>query len=337
MHGNGGGNRFRGGAHQLRERIFSLLAVEEAHGLAEFFGGEVLEAIEVLDGARVVTLAAIGLGEAEFGGDLKRIQLQRIFESCDGFFILLLLRIHEAEEILRVGVAGVESCGFLEMFDGGFGLAGSFGEEAEVEPDARILRVALGGFLEDLLGVVEALHVEESYANVDSADVSFLVEDAGALKFAEGFFEVLAVHEGDAVIIFADDFGAWGLLLFGGGGFRDAAADVGARGLRRFLLGLLWGLLLLTEAGKREGDDGEGNAQIGPPSYKVASSPQFHEIHISRERVGREMRNAGREAGAKRNTGLGAGAETMEKCSVLGRKTPARGRRYKDPAVRNTG
>src|SRR5579864_691191 len=98
MHGDGGWNRFRGGAHQLRERIFSLLAVDEAHGLAEFFGGEVLEAIEMLDGARVVTLAAIGLGESKFGGDLKRIQLQRVFESGDGFVILLLLRIHEAEK-----------------------------------------------------------------------------------------------------------------------------------------------------------------------------------------------------------------------------------------------
>ena len=99
------------------------------------------------------------------------------------------------------------------------GLAGGFGEEAEVEPDARIFGIALGGFLEDLLGVVEALHVEEGDADVDAADVGFLVEDAGALKFAEGFFEVLAVHEGDAVIIFADDFGAGGLLLFGGGVF----------------------------------------------------------------------------------------------------------------------
>ena len=194
MHGNGRGNRFRGGAHELGERIFSLFAVDEAHRLAEFFGGEVLEAIEMLDGARVVTLAAIGLGEAKFGGDLKRIELQRIFESGDGFVILLLLRIHEAEKILRVGVVGIEGGGFLEIFDGGVGLAGGLCEEAEVEPDARIFGVALGGFLEDLLGVVEALHVEEGDTDVDAADVGFLVEDAGALKLAEGFFEVLAVH-----------------------------------------------------------------------------------------------------------------------------------------------
>jgi hypothetical protein len=108
--------------------------------------------------------------------------------------------------------------------------------------------------LEDLLGVVEALHVEEGDADVDAADVGFLVEDAGALKFAESFFEVLAVHEGDAVIIFTDDFGAGDLLLFGGGGFGDAAADVGARRLLGFLSGLL-----LAEAGEGEGEDSEGD------------------------------------------------------------------------------
>ncbi len=107
----------------------------------------------------------------------------------------------------------------------------------------EIFWVALGGFLEDLLGVVEALHVEEGDADVDAADVGFLVEDAGALKFAEGFFEVLAVHQGDAVIIFADDFCAGGLLLFGGGSFGDAAADVGTRWLLGRLLGFLLGLL----------------------------------------------------------------------------------------------
>jgi hypothetical protein len=114
-----------------------------------------------------------------------------------------------------------------------------------------------------LLGVVEALHVEEGNADVDAADVGFLVEDAGALKFAEGFFEVLAVHEGDAVIIFADDFGAGDLLLFGGGrGLCGTAADVGAGSLLllRRLLGLLIGLLL-GEAGESEGEDGKGDGE----------------------------------------------------------------------------
>ena len=108
--------------------------------------------------------------------------------------------------------------------------AGGLCQQAEVEPDARIFRVALGGFLENLLRFVEALHVQERDADVDAADIGFLVENAGALKFAESFFEVLAVHQGDAVIIFADHFGAgigWGFL--GGGivlGFRGGGAGV---------------------------------------------------------------------------------------------------------------
>src|SRR6202008_4580426 len=147
----------------------SLLAVDESHRLAELFGGEVLEAFEVFDGASVFILAAVGLRETEFGRNLKRILLEGIFESGDGLVVLLLLGIHEAEKILRIGVAWIESGGFLKVFDGSVGLAGGFGEEAEVEPDARIFGITLGGFLEDLLGVVEALHVEEGDTDVDAA------------------------------------------------------------------------------------------------------------------------------------------------------------------------
>ena len=83
-----------------------------------------------------------------------------------------------------------------------------------------------------LLGFVEALHVEEGDAHVDAADVGFLVQDACALKFAESFFKMLAVHESDAIIIFADDFCAGGFFGFrGGDGFFCALAGVGAGGV----------------------------------------------------------------------------------------------------------
>ena len=59
---------------------------------------------------------------------------------------------------------------------------------------------------------------------------------------------------------------------------------------------------------------------------------RFHGIHISRERVGREMRKAGREAGAKRKTeGFDRGGEHRE-VLLVGQKNA--GRR---PAVRKAG
>ena len=162
MHRHGGRHGLRRGTHELCERIFSLLAVDEAHGLAEFFGSEVLEALEVLDGASVVILAAEGLREAEFGGDLERIQFQRVLESGDGFVVVLLLGINAG----RGNIACRRRRDRAPRLSGNLRwrrrAAGGFCEQAEVVPDARIFRIALGGFLENLLGFVEALHVEEA-------------------------------------------------------------------------------------------------------------------------------------------------------------------------------
>ena len=62
--------------------------------------------------------------------------------------------------------------------------------------------------MQDFAGFVEALHVEEGDAGVEAADVGLRVENAGALEFAQGFFELLAIHEGDAEIVFTDYVGA---------------------------------------------------------------------------------------------------------------------------------
>src|SRR5215472_13352928 len=240
-----------------------------------------LKALKVLDRAAVFILAAIGLREPEFCRDLKRIHLDGAFESRDGLVVLLFFGVHQAEKVLCIGIGGIERGGFLKKFDGGLGLAGCFGEETEVVPDARILRVALGGFLENLLSIVEMLHVEKGDPHVDAADIGFLVENASALKFAEGVFEMLAVHEGDAVVIFADDLGARVFLFFERFGFgRFLASAVVSGPLRRLLL-------LLAEAGNGECENCEWREQecrresVGGCGFWG----RFHGIHISREKM----------------------------------------------------
>ena len=94
---------------------------------------------------------------------------------------------------------------------------------------------------------VEALHIQEGDADVEAADIRLRIEDAGALEFAERRFELLAIHQRDAEIIFADDFGA-GIGFFGGGLiviFRGGWAR--ERAVR--------GLLLLAGSGERTGED----------------------------------------------------------------------------------
>lgn len=164
---------------------------------------------------------------------------------------MLLLGVDQTQEILSVGVVGIERSDFLEISDGGVGVASGFFHQAEVEPGPGIARVALRRFLQDFAGFVEALHIEKSDTGIKAADVGLRVENAGALEFAQGFFELLAIHEGDAEIVFADYVGAgirrW---LLGGGvvvGFCRGGAWVGAfvmlrrrglslRGLLRLLL-----------------------------------------------------------------------------------------------------
>ena len=52
MHGHSGGHRLGRRLHDFRERIFTLLAVNEADRLAQFLRGHVLEAVEVYLGLR---------------------------------------------------------------------------------------------------------------------------------------------------------------------------------------------------------------------------------------------------------------------------------------------
>jgi hypothetical protein len=179
-----------------------------------------------------------------------------VLEGGNGFIVLLLLGINEAQEILRVGIVGIEHGNFLEIGDGGVGVATGFFHEAEIEPGPGIARVALRGFLEDCAGFVEALHVEEGNAGVEAADVGLGIEDAGALEFPEGFFELLAVHQGDAEIVFSDYVGAGvgegflrgGIVFF----LRRGGAGVGVFLWLSWLLRLR-GLLLLLLAGSDEG------------------------------------------------------------------------------------
>ena len=269
----GGGGQIRGGGdvdemdwHRLRhwlgrwlhdfgEGIFSLFAVDEAYRLAEFLRGHVLEAVEVNFGFGGFAAALQGLGHAEFGGYLEGIQYERALEGGNGFFVLLLLGINQAEEILGVGIVGIERRDFLEVGDGGVGVASGFFHQAQVEPGPGIARVALRGFLQDCAGFVEALQVEEGDAGVEAANVGLGIENAGALEFAESLFELLTIHQGDAEIVFSDYFGArvGGGLLHGGVvvGFCGGGLCVGFCAMR-WLLRLRRWLLLLLLAGADE-------------------------------------------------------------------------------------
>jgi hypothetical protein len=120
---------------------------------------------------------------------------------------------------------------------------------------------------------------------------------------------MLAVHESHTVIIFADDLGAWVLLLFRrGSGLRGTAAVMRT-------LGLLL-RLLLTEPGEGQRENGYGHAQTHRSHRRGAFSSHFHETHISREKPKRKPCGSAHGYGKANRQRLASGWEaTMPEAS----------------------
>ncbi len=223
---------------------------------------------------------------------------------------------------MGVGVVGIERGDFLEIGDGGVGVASGFFHEAKVEPGPGIARVALRGFLQDFAGFVEALHVEEGDAGVEAADVGLRIENAGALEFAEGFFELLAVHQGDAEIIFTYYVGA-GVFGFLGGGvvvcFRGCGMCVGVRVMARLLLlrGRLLLLPLLFLAGSDECAD-ENRQENGGVGDADHYAPFLRALDILPRQSQRRPAKAGRYKFKSNVSTLGRGGVRARLAGALG-------------------
>ena len=236
VNGNGGRNRLRSWRHHFGKRVFPLLAVDETDRRAEFLRCDVLEAIEMLFGACFVARPQKRLREAELGGSMEGIALDGASVCGHGLVVAPLLGFDQADEILSVGVGGIEFRDLLEIRYGGVRMIRGFFEQPEIEPRAQGLRFPLRRFFEHLPGIVEELHVQEGDAHVEAGDISLRIEDAGALEFAKSRFELLAVHQRHTEIIFADNDGA----------------RIGRRRSSRSLRGLRHTLVLRLLAGSGE-------------------------------------------------------------------------------------
>src|SRR6266404_3306899 len=88
----------------LSEGKPSLLAVDSAHGQTKLSLRESLKAFKVFASLRGFSLAAICLGQSEFGGDVKRIYRQHFLKGSDRLVVALKLRVKIAEKIERVWI-----------------------------------------------------------------------------------------------------------------------------------------------------------------------------------------------------------------------------------------
>ena len=83
---------FRCPGRFLHQRILPLISVCQADGRAQFVLRDVLEAHQMLAGLGRVARLLVGARQAEFGGSVQRIQLERVLESINRLRILLQLR-----------------------------------------------------------------------------------------------------------------------------------------------------------------------------------------------------------------------------------------------------
>src|SRR5262245_47850019 len=95
----------------------------------------------MLCGHRIIPRQLVSAGEAEFGGQVKRIQCQALFKRCDGLIVASHLRMKLAEKVERVWVVRIEARNLFERFDGGIGLCKRSISDTEVVPGACILRL----------------------------------------------------------------------------------------------------------------------------------------------------------------------------------------------------
>jgi hypothetical protein len=129
------------------------------------FGGNFLEAREMLAGGIGIAFALIGAGNAEFRGSVIGKSGEGFLKFGDGLVVALELGIEIAEEIVGVGFRG-KFGDVLKGVDALFWLAGVFVNEAEVVPDVGIIGEEAGGLLERFAGWFELLLAEVGDAEI---------------------------------------------------------------------------------------------------------------------------------------------------------------------------
>ena len=198
------------------ERIFSLFAIYQADGRAEFILRQVLEAGQVRFGFVWLAGTLVGLREAEFRGDVKGIRGERslIFGNC--FFVLMKLRIEQAQKIVRFGIGGIDGRYLFKGGDGFFSFVGGFLKEAEIEPGSRAFWTGLRGFEQDFSRSFVSLQVQKCNSLIQARRKKLWIERGGLLEIFQGFFHLLLVERG-----YAEAIQSRGLLRFRRSGGRQ--------------------------------------------------------------------------------------------------------------------
>ena len=143
---------------------------------------ELLEALKVGLGFAGLALPAQRTGEPELRGDIHRIKFHCASKFFFRFWVLLLLRVNVAQEIVRIGVVGSEFRGLTEVGDGLLGLSVIAMQQAQVVRHRRILRIQSGSTLQNLFRLSSPRKVEQRDPKIELCGGVVLVGRKGLLK-----------------------------------------------------------------------------------------------------------------------------------------------------------
>ena len=131
----------------------------------------------------------------------RRLQTQHSFELGNGFGVLLQLRVHRSQEVVGVGIVGIDLQDALKCVDGFGRLALTAPQETQVVPDARI-----GGFfgcrrVEGRFCFGQLLEIQQGDSLVQFGGCQVWVGFQRLVEFLHCFVHALLVHVGDAEIV----------------------------------------------------------------------------------------------------------------------------------------
>ena len=134
------------------------------------------------------------------------VQLDGVLKSRDSLGKLPGLQMRRAEEVPGVGVVAVDLGDVLKGINCLFQIAAVLVKQAQVVPCGWILWIVFDDFVEQHLGVIHTLKVQQRDGPVETRQTKFWIRGEGGFKILQRLLKQLLVHVGGTQVILAHSF-----------------------------------------------------------------------------------------------------------------------------------
>ena len=137
---------------------------------------------------------------------MSGVQLDGVLKSRDSLGKLPGLQMRRAEEVPGVGVVAVDLGDVLKGINCLFQIAAVLVKQAQVVPCGWILWIVFDDFVEQHLGVIHTLKVQQRDGPVETRQTKFWIRGEGGFKILQRLLKQLLVHVSDAEIVLTRRF-----------------------------------------------------------------------------------------------------------------------------------